>query len=217
MLRAVIFDLDGTLGNTLPLCIESFRRTVRDLDGRELEDEDITRHFGSSDLGVIQRLFTDCPELVGDAMEKMLFHYEDLHDAMAPAPFPKAVKMLQDLKNLGQIVAMVTGKCMETARITLEKFGMRDVFSMIEPGSPRKVIKGECLLRIADHYGLMPEEMIYVGDTETDILACREVGVPIISAGWAPTTNPEKLEEMNPGNVKTDFEDFINHMMLLVR
>lgn len=213
MYRAAVFDMDGTLGDTLPLCIESFRKAVGDLDGRILEDGEISRHFGPSDLGVIERLFPDRPDLVRPGMERMLRHYRELHQAMAPAPFDGVTALLEALRERGIVLGMVTGKCMETAIMTLEQFGIRDYFPMVEPGSPRRVIKGECLLRIADHYGLEPSDIIYAGDSETDIKACREVGVPIAAAAWASTADPAALAACEPDLLYTDFHEFADFLL----
>lgn len=216
MLNAVIFDMDGTLGDTLPLCIESFRRAIYDMDGRSLADEEISRHFGPSDLGVIQRLLPDNPELVKPAMERMLYYYKLLHPSMSPAPFPGTIELLQKLQDQGIILGMVTGKCMETAIITLKQFRIFEFFPMVEPGSPGKVIKGECLLRIADHYGLAPDEMLYVGDAVSDIVACRQSSVPIAAAAWASTAEPEKLKAHEPNYLFTDFFEFSRFILSAV-
>ena len=56
MIKTAIFDFDGTLADTIPLCREAFRRAIQKLDGRILTDEEIERQFGPDDLGVIQKL-----------------------------------------------------------------------------------------------------------------------------------------------------------------
>ena len=45
MIKTAIFDFDGTLADTIPLCREAFRRAIRKLDGRILTDEEIERQF----------------------------------------------------------------------------------------------------------------------------------------------------------------------------
>ena len=59
MLKAVLFDLDGTIGNTLPLCITAFRESIEPLAGRSLTDEEIVRTFGPSEEGTIAVLLPE--------------------------------------------------------------------------------------------------------------------------------------------------------------
>ena len=53
MLKAVLFDMDGTLGDTLPLCVESYRQCVAELTGRTPDKDEVVSHFGLSDRGVL--------------------------------------------------------------------------------------------------------------------------------------------------------------------
>jgi phosphoglycolate phosphatase-like HAD superfamily hydrolase len=55
-IRAVIFDLDGTLADTLPLCIQAFRASVQPLIHRCPSDEEIVATFGPSEEGTIMAL-----------------------------------------------------------------------------------------------------------------------------------------------------------------
>lgn len=57
MIKCVIFDMDGTLADTLPLCIESFRRSIEKLSGKILTDREIIETFGPSEEGVVKKLF----------------------------------------------------------------------------------------------------------------------------------------------------------------
>jgi phosphoglycolate phosphatase-like HAD superfamily hydrolase len=55
-LQGVIFDLDGTLGDTLPVCFAAFRETFRHYLGREYSDREIRAMFGPTEEGIIQRM-----------------------------------------------------------------------------------------------------------------------------------------------------------------
>ncbi|HXS57064.1 MAG TPA: HAD hydrolase-like protein, partial [Hanamia sp.] len=58
-IKAVIFDLDGTLANTLPLCIRAFRKSIEPLINRSVSDAEIVATFGPSEEGTIMALAPD--------------------------------------------------------------------------------------------------------------------------------------------------------------
>ncbi|HAX24486.1 MAG TPA: hypothetical protein DCX80_05550, partial [Chloroflexi bacterium] len=79
----VIFDLDGTLADTLPVCCAAFRPVLLDITGREYNDSEIVALFGPNEEGILRRLAgDDWPA----AMERFLAEYEANHDT-CPAPF----------------------------------------------------------------------------------------------------------------------------------
>lgn len=106
MIKTAIFDFDGTLADTIPLCREAFRRAIQKLDGRILTDEEIERQFGPDDLGVIQKLIPGKPELHERGRELFIHYYRKLHADLAPAPFPGTAELLSTLRNLGIRLAM---------------------------------------------------------------------------------------------------------------
>jgi len=58
-IKAVIFDLDGTLGNTVPLCVEAFKKSIEPLINRTVADTEIIATFGPSEEGTIMALAPD--------------------------------------------------------------------------------------------------------------------------------------------------------------
>lgn len=70
MLKAIAFDMDGTLGDTLSLCIESFRRCTCEYTGRYPSVQEVVSHFNVSDRGVLGALLSlppDSPPAPGSA------------------------------------------------------------------------------------------------------------------------------------------------------
>lgn len=54
--------------------------------------------------------------------------------------------------------------------------------------------------------------MIYVGDAPSDIIVSRKVGIPVVAAAWADTTEPETLQELKPDELFytiKNFEDWL--------
>ncbi len=197
MLKIVIFDLDGTIGDTLPLCVTAFKKAIEPLGGVTLTPREIISHFGPSEEGVIRELFPDRYE---EALELFINSYRELHD-MAPRPFDGITDLLAFLKSKGIKNTIVTGKGMRTLQITLEKYGIASYFDILEAGSPEGPCKAAKIRKILDELGITAQEALYVGDAPTDITESREVGVEVASAAWASTAEPELLEQMNPGHV----------------
>jgi len=92
--KAVLFDLDGTIGNTLPLCIAAFRESIEPLAARALTDEEIVATFGPSEEGTIALLL---PEKQAEGLKQYLLRYEELH-CRWPSPFEGIPEILFDLK-----------------------------------------------------------------------------------------------------------------------
>ena len=202
-----MFDIEGTLAETIPLGREAFRRAVRELDGRTLTDEEIERQFGPDDLGVIQRLLPGKPELHEKGRELFLRYYHELHPELAPTPFPGAAGLLHALRSRGIRLAMVTGKRLESAEISLQFFHLAEFFPILETGSPEGGVKPDRIRRALDRLDSSAGEAIYIGDSPTDVDACRAVPIRILAAGWAAEADVKGLEERKPDYLLTRFED----------
>jgi phosphoglycolate phosphatase-like HAD superfamily hydrolase len=204
-IKAVIFDLDGTLANTLPLCIKAFRQSVEPLIKRSVSDAEIIATFGPSEEGTIMAL---APDKYEKGIADYLHFYKKLH-GICPAPFDGIADLLTELKRKGVYVAMVTGKGTHSTAISLKHFNLAHFFEIIETGSkegPRKAAGIKSVLNAFSK--IRKEEVIYVGDAPGDIAASRQVGVPVIAAAWAETAEPEKLIALNPDELFYTIADF---------
>ncbi len=212
-IKAVIFDLDGTLANTLPLCISGFRKSIEPLINRSLSDEEIIATFGPSEEGTIMTL---APEHYEKGISSYLKFYKELH-AMCPAPFDGIEDLLITLKDKSVKIAMVTGKGRHSTDISLEQFGIGKYFEAIETGISTGPRKAEGIQNILDLFeDIRKEEIIYVGDAPSDIIASRKVGIPVVAAAWAETAEPEKLKELYPDMLFDNISDFSHWLTLSI-
>ena len=211
MLKAVLFDMDGTLGDTLPLCVEAYRQCVAELTGRTPDKEEVVSHFGLSDRGVLGALLGMSPDDPALPVDRFVAAYERLHPQLAPTPFPGAVKMLQTVKEAGFRLGLISGKEHYTAMPTISYYGMEGIFEWFGLGLPTHNCKAERLQQVMQLWGLTADEIIYVGDAPSDIELCHRVGVRIINAAWAGTTqgDAEACLALNPEYRLTDFNELL--------
>ena len=208
MFKAMLFDLDGTIGDTLPLCIAAFRAAIEPLSGKKLKDADIIATFGPSEEGTIMAFI---PDQYDRGVEAYIDNYRKLHD-MCPEPFPGMRETLDFLKGRGVFLAMVTGKGRRSADITLERFALGDYFADVGVGDPKGECKALRITEILDKRGIAPADAVYVGDTPSDIMSARKAGVAVFSAAWAGTADIPALEELGPDKIFTSVAEFRRYL-----
>ncbi|HKG08370.1 MAG TPA: HAD family hydrolase [Pedobacter sp.] len=209
-IKAVIFDLDGTLGNTLPLCISAFRKSIEPLINKTLSDEEIIATFGPSEEGTIMALV---PEHYEQGISSYLEFYKQLH-TICPVPFDGIEELLIALKNKSVKIAMVTGKGKHSTEISLEQFGIAEYFEAIETGIASGPRKAEGIQIILDQFrDIQENEVIYVGDAPSDITASKKAGVPVVAAAWAETAQPQDLRELLPDMLFDNIKDFSDWLL----
>lgn len=211
-MKCIIFDLDGTIGNTLPLCIAAFKKAIEPLTGKALSDQEVIDTFGPSEEGSIQALIPDYYE---QGIEDYIRHYQDLH-TMCADPFEGMREVLDYAKDKQIRLALVTGKGERSAKITLDLFGIGSYFEVIETGSPQGPRKVQGIQNVLNQLGISPADSIYVGDAPSDITASREAGVPIVSAAWADTADIEQLEMLQPDKLFTTIQAFLQYIQQTV-
>ncbi len=209
-IKAVIFDIDGTLADTIPLCIETFRQTVEPLVHHPLSDKEIEAAFGPNEAGTIKALApgSDYEKAVTD----FLRHYESLH-TMCPNAFDGIVDLLKTLKSKGIYLAIASGKGKESSEMSLQRFNIASYFSIVKNGSLDGKQKPADIDSIVESFGTVTkEETIYVGDSASDIKDSCKAGVPVVAAAWAPSAKADELKEEHPDelfNSVTDFADWL--------
>jgi phosphoglycolate phosphatase-like HAD superfamily hydrolase len=192
--KTIIFDLDGTIADTLPLCIASFKKSIQPFLQTEISEKEIVETFGPSEEGTIRKLIPDYEE---EGVKAYLRYYEELHYT-CPAPFPGIKELLDFIKSKDVQLAMVTGKGIHSTRLSLKQFELEQYFDVLETGSPEGPNKINGIRNALRRLNTDTDNSIYIGDAPSDIIYCKEVGIPIAAAAWANTTNAKELEKLNP-------------------
>jgi pyrophosphatase PpaX len=207
-LAGAIFDLDGTLADTLPACYAAFRGACQRLDGPVYTDAQIRELFGPSEEGMVQRAM---PARWQEALAVLLEEYRR-HLSLCPGVFPAIASALARLRERRVPLALVTGKGPQTTAMSLTHFGLDAMFDAVETGSPQGVVKAAAIARVVAAWGVAPGEVIYVGDAVADMRAAGEAGVLAVGAAWAPGAIEAELAATRPHALFTDaaaFEEWL--------
>jgi len=203
-LRGVIFDLDGTLADTLPVSFAAYREIFRQVLGVTLTNPEIRAMFGPSDFGLLkQRLGRSAHE----AYPSFLASYRRAH-RICRRPFPGISELLDMLDRCGLRLSIVTGKGADATSITLEELGLAERFDPVEAGSDRGACKPQAMARVCEAWRLEPRQVVSVGDAPSDLRAARHAGVLPVGAAWARTCDRNALAELEPAALFRRVSDF---------
>jgi len=184
-LKGILFDLDGTLADTLPVCIQAYQATVEHFGNWTPGDEEIMHYFGTSEEGILERFF---PGQLNNTLPYFLNCYDKLHTEKCLNLFPGIDKALALLALKHIQTAIVTGKGSHSAAISMRLLGLDRWINIVQPGFPDKADKPYSIRKVIDRWGIQPGEAAYIGDTPYDMHASQEVGLLPIGAAWASTS-----------------------------
>jgi phosphoglycolate phosphatase len=181
--QLVIFDLDGTLTDSAPGVVASFRHALAEV-GAEIPDGDLAAlavgppmHQTLSDLGLGDR--------TAEAMAAYRADYTRRGWAMN-ALFEGIDDVLADLRAAGVRLAVATSKAEPTARLILEHFGIAGEFEVIAGASldGRRAAKADVVAHALSQLEPLPDRVVMVGDRAQDIEGAAEHGIDTVLVGW---------------------------------
>jgi phosphoglycolate phosphatase len=194
MIKMIAFDFDGTIADTIPMCIEVFKKAMLPYSGYELTNNEIIQTFGLNEIGMVKALAKDNWK---SALRDFYIYYEKMHDSCR-TPFPQICDMIEYLKEKNILVPLITGKGQKSCDISLKKLELENCFSDVMVGAETRNNKADSISKLLEKYAIKKDEFYYVGDAASDINACREVGVTCLSAAWSGSADLEKLKKINP-------------------
>ena len=209
MIKLVAFDLDGTIGDTIPMCIKAFRQAVSPYAGHQLTDREVVETFGLNEIGMIKSIV---PENWEQALYDFYSLYEKLHYECSE-PYEGIQDLIVALRAKGFILALITGKGERSCQITLNAFGMEHNFDEILTGSESENVKAQSLKLLLKKYDLLPAQCVYIGDAVSDVSEAGKAGVICLSALWGTTAKIEELKSINAGYTFETVRELKNYLM----
>ena len=195
VVKAVIFDLDGTLLDTLGDLRNSVNYALREMGWKERTLEEV-RHFVGN--GVHKLVERSVPEgTKEDELERCFAHFQKhylIHCQDTTDLYPGVGEMLQKVHAKGLLTAIVSNKLQAGVDELYEKF-FRDVVDVAigqRKGVPLKPQPDMVNLAL-EALGVSNDEAIYVGDSEVDVATASNANLPCTAVLWGFRTKEELL------------------------
>jgi HAD superfamily hydrolase (TIGR01509 family) len=198
--RGVIFDVDGTLADSLDFYYRMACALVEALDAPAVSRERVYELMGSGDPDLLVKLFpTDLPDLesklrqaLGEAVRVWMRRL-----AAEAEPFAGSLELLRALHAAGRPLGIATSS--SSALPFLDRWGVRQLFASIvgREHTERRKPHPDPVLRCVRELDLAPDEAAYVGDSPIDIQAGRAAGVRTVGV-LTGTSTREILEAASP-------------------
>lgn len=221
-LKALLFDLDGTLVNTGPLIVESFRHAAKTVLGLEAPPQEliaavgtplasqmrglVDRHFGEQ-LPVDGTLAKTKEELTTQLLEVYREYCARVHDEYI-LPYEGVETVLQNFARRGVPMGVVTSKLHHSAVADLAYYDLKKYFQILVGADdvsehkplPMPLLKGMELLSTQHEICLTPQDCAYIGDSPFDTQAGNSAGMHTVAVTYG-LFEPESLLAQHPDEI----------------
>ena len=202
-MRGCIFDLDGTLTNTLESLTYSVNLTLKEMELPSITMDQCRRFVGDGARKLIERTLEACGDRSLSRLDEGMEIYGRIfHDNCTyhVTPYDGVMEMLADLKYMGMRLAVLSNKPHGQAVDVVRQIFGDGVFDFVQGQSeelPRKPDPAG-VLYLLDKMGIKKEECVYVGDSEVDVATAKAAGVTGLAATWGFRSR-QVLEEAGAG------------------
>ena len=189
MNRLVIFDLDGTLLNTIADLAAGVNHTLDTLGLPQHTIGEYTLMVGNGMRKLVMRALPDnlsADDAFVDSMLAEFLNYYADHIDIYTKPYPGIPELIKSLSTDGYKLAVASNKIQAGAEKLISEFFPDTEFIAVMGNSPQYPLKPDAALveYIMDKAGTDRAHTIMVGDSGTDIQTASNAGIPIIAVTW---------------------------------
>ncbi|GAB4177414.1 MAG: phosphoglycolate phosphatase [Thalassobaculales bacterium] len=184
--RAIIFDLDGTLVDSLPDIAAAANAVLAEQGLAPLAEAEVRAMVGDGALALMRAAAAARGvAALPDAWYRRFLAVYGAAPAARTKAYPEVPETLAALRQRGFVLGICTNKPQAPAEALLAALGLADLFAAVVGGDVLAVRKPDPahLLAVVERLGCRPGEAIYVGDNEHDAAAAAAAGLPFALVG----------------------------------
>lgn len=204
-MKACIFDLDGTLTDTLESLTYSVNETLKEMELSPITDKECESFVGNGAKVLMECSLRAAGEENLDRLNEAMERYGRIFDANCTyhvTSYDGVEEMLGRLKESGIRLGVLSNKPhQQTVKVVREIFG-EDILDCVQGQQETVARKPDPagVFRLMEKMQVTEEECLYVGDSEVDIRTGRNAGVKTVSVTWGFRTR-EELEAAEAGTI----------------
>lgn len=182
--KAVIFDLDGTLLDTLDDLCDSVNHSLEKFGFPSRTIDEIREFVGNGSVKLMERAVPNGQEneMFTECYEYFVKYYRE-HSDIKTKPYEGIIELLDLLGAKGIGCAVVTNKPNAAAQLLCRGyFGDRLALTVGDRENIRRKPDPDSVLWVMEQLGC--EKAVYVGDSDVDIITSRNAGIPCVSVTW---------------------------------
>ncbi len=197
MIKHVIFDLDGTILDTLKGLAASGNYTLSALGFPSHNESDYCQMIGNGMAKLVERMLPEHhrQQSTHEIALKLFNEHYDEYMMQNTVPYPGIVSMLKNLQNADIGLGVATNKSHVFAKPMIDSF-FPDIFQSalgVQDGLLPKP-NPDLIHRVMIELGALASNTIYVGDSNVDIQTAHNSGIPVIGVSWG-FRGAEELQE----------------------
>ncbi|MCK9259704.1 MAG: phosphoglycolate phosphatase [Azoarcus sp.] len=199
--RAVLFDLDGTLLDTIGDLAEAANLMLAELSRPARSQDEIHSFVGKGLPNLVRRCMTEDMQATETEIEVAMAvfrrHYA-LVNGRTTQIYPGVIEVLDELRERRLKLAVVTNKAGDFTLPLLERMGLTGYFDAVVSGDTLPVKKPDpaVLLHTCELLQVEAGEALMIGDSQNDALAARRAGMPVllVSYGYSEGMPVDSIE-----------------------
>lgn len=197
-IRSVLFDLDGTLVDSLDDLTDAVNHVRQEFALPPLATSVVCTMIGKGALNLVQRALPDSNGTEIDRALQLFLDYNAAHIVDKSRLYPGVADMLDFLRKRGVRLSVISNKNEHLSRKMLESLGIHDHFESISGGDtfPEQKPSPLPLLRVTERQGVAVHECLMVGDSINDIQAGNLAGIATIGCAWGYGTSGELSQSL---------------------
>lgn len=186
MYKLIVFDLDGTLLDTLDDLAASVNAGLRACDLPTRTREEVRAFVGNGVAQLMRLAVGEAKDKTDEALSVFRTHYA-VHCKDQTRAYDGIFELLTALKKTGIKTAVLSNKVDSAVKSLVEEYFPATFFASQgenEAAGIRKKPAPDALFTIMEEAGVSKAETVYIGDSEVDILTAKNAGVDCVSVTW---------------------------------